>query len=143
MPKLYCLLCGKTSDKIWDALHAMSQAYGYWCPPCAEKLSKAGLVNLELGRLYSNTEEGPKRITSPERETRKYEIMEEGIEYSNPPTDLVEVLMQRDKITREEAEASVMVAKEDLLDIDFKTLDITEFMADHFGLEPDYFIDLI
>lgn len=55
-----------------------------------------------------------------------------------PPTELCRILMQRDNLTREEAEEQIAEAKAEIAD----GLDPEEALED-MGLEPDYIFDLI
>lgn len=54
-------------------------------------------------------------------------------------TELERVLMERDNMTREEAKQLILDA---YLDINNYT-SVDDFMADWFGLEPDYIYDFI
>jgi hypothetical protein len=54
-------------------------------------------------------------------------------------TELEKVLIERDAMTREEAKQLILDA---YLDMNNYT-SIDDFMADWFGLEPDYICDLI
>jgi hypothetical protein len=54
-------------------------------------------------------------------------------------TELEKVLIERDNMTREEAKQLILDA---YLDI-YNYTSADEFMADWFGLEPDYICDLI
>lgn len=54
-------------------------------------------------------------------------------------TELERVLMERDNMTREEAKQLILDA---YLDI-YNYTSADEFMADWFGLEPDYIYDFI
>lgn len=49
-------------------------------------------------------------------------------------TELERVLMERDNMTREEAKQLILDAFMDI----YNYTDVDEFMADWFGLEPDY-----
>ena len=60
--------------------------------------------------------------------------------YNSKPTELVQVLMRRDSMTREEAEEAVLEARERVLE---NTEDPEEILHDEFGLEPDYVFDLL
>ncbi|CAK7036957.1 MAG: hypothetical protein BACD_00150 [Bacteroides rodentium] len=51
---------------------------------------------------------------------------------------IVEVLMKRDGMTKKEAEQELEQAREEF---DANCDDFEEFMADRFGLEPDYIFD--
>ena len=53
-------------------------------------------------------------------------------------TELEKVLMERDCMTREEAKQLILNA---YMDINNYT-DVDDFMADWFGLEPDYIFDV-
>ena len=149
MEKKICLNCGSKPMEIWDA-PSIYGTWGYYCPPCAEELSKHGEISLTVGRLYRNTEKGLKR---PSTEERKENILEgvkremnEEREYHGEPTNLVKTLMERDNLSRAAAEAWVLSAKEELYEMadeELYSLDTAEFMAEFFSLEPDYFIDLI
>ena len=55
------------------------------------------------------------------------------------PNKLEEVLMDRDGLTLDEAKDRVKAARRNLEDY----TDVADFMEDEFGLEPDYFIDVI
>lgn len=52
---------------------------------------------------------------------------------------LKEVLMRRDRMSSEEAEAAIIEAAE----LVFDGADPEEVLADEFGLEPDYVFDLL
>ena len=52
---------------------------------------------------------------------------------------LIEVLMRRDELTKDEAVALIEDAKQQVRDGG----DPEEILQDEFGLEPDYFFDLI
>ena len=58
---------------------------------------------------------------------------------------VVEILMKRDGISREEAEQLVDLTREELTnaaaDGDFE--DPTEIIANNLGLEPDYILDIL
>lgn len=54
------------------------------------------------------------------------------------PTELCRILMQRDSLTREEAEEQTQEAKDEIAD----GLDPEEALND-MGLEPDYIFDLL
>ena len=59
---------------------------------------------------------------------------------------VVKILMERDKISQEEAEDLFRMAKEEALDVvnEGGNLDeIEEIVYDYFGLEPDFVEDLI
>lgn len=53
-------------------------------------------------------------------------------------TELERVLMERDNMTREEAKQLILDAYMDI----YNYTDVDEFMADWFGLEPDYIYDV-
>ena len=53
-------------------------------------------------------------------------------------TELEKVLMERDNMTREEAKQLILDAFMDI----YNYTDVDEFMADWFGLEPDYIYDV-
>ena len=59
---------------------------------------------------------------------------------------IVEILMERDDMSQEEAEDLLNEAKEEAqnyLDNDGSLDDIENVLKDYFGLEPDYIFDLI
>jgi hypothetical protein len=59
---------------------------------------------------------------------------------------IVEVLMERDNISQEEAEDLLNEAKEEaqnILEEDGSLEDIECILMDYFGLEPDYIFELI
>jgi hypothetical protein len=58
---------------------------------------------------------------------------------------IAQVLMRRDGMDKSEAEAMVEQAKEELHQMleDGELVDDSDFMADWFGLEPDYIFELI
>ena len=53
---------------------------------------------------------------------------------------LIETLMERDEISREEATRQVEDAAQDMLDDD---LSPEEILESYFGLEPDWVLDLL
>lgn len=57
---------------------------------------------------------------------------------------LLQVLMERDNLTRDEARAQIAEARaifhDEMMEPDF---DAEQFLADEFGLEPDYLEDLL
>ena len=53
--------------------------------------------------------------------------------------EIIQVLMDRDKMSKDEAEELLSDARESLDDGE----DPEEILLDHFGLEPDYIFDLI
>lgn len=54
---------------------------------------------------------------------------------------IVEILMKRDDMTREEAEQLVNETREEVLTSDL--CDADDIMAANLGLEPDYIFDLL
>jgi len=58
--------------------------------------------------------------------------------YTAPPTELCRILMQRDSLTRYEAEEQIQEAKDEIED----GLDPEEALED-MGLEPDCIFDLL
>lgn len=58
---------------------------------------------------------------------------------------LKEVLMRRDNLNEQEALDLIQEAREDLHDklASEEYVDDTDFMADWFGLEPDYIMELL
>lgn len=58
---------------------------------------------------------------------------------------LKEVLIRRDNMTSQEAEDLIQNAREDLHDrlASDEFVDDSEFMAEWFGLEPDYIMELL
>ena len=59
---------------------------------------------------------------------------------------IVKILIERDKMSQQEAEDLLMEAKqeaENILDEDGGLEDIENVLNDYFGLEPDYIFDLI
>ncbi len=60
---------------------------------------------------------------------------------------IVEILMERDNISQEEAEGLLNEARAEAMNIieeeDGSLEDIEYVLLDHFGLEPDYIFDLI
>ena len=58
---------------------------------------------------------------------------------------LKEVLMRRDNMTAQDAEELIQEAREDLHDrlAADEFVDDADFMAEWFGLEPDYIMELI
>jgi isopropylmalate/homocitrate/citramalate synthase len=54
-----------------------------------------------------------------------------------------QVLMRRDGMTAEEAEALIEEAVEELRDSSMNMLDAEQICQDYFGLEPDYLMELI
>lgn len=53
-------------------------------------------------------------------------------------TELERVLMERDNMTREEAKQLILDAYMDI----YNYTSVDDFMADWFGLEPDYIYDV-
>lgn len=53
---------------------------------------------------------------------------------------LLEVLMRRDRMTRDEAQDAIDEARELVLD---EGMDPDEVLREEFGLEPDYVFDLL
>lgn len=59
-----------------------------------------------------------------------------------PASEIVPILMERDGITREEAEQQLFEARREAKGIyDHDALE--ESLSDHFGLEPDYIMELL
>ena len=58
---------------------------------------------------------------------------------------LKEILMRRDNITAQDAEELIQNAREDLHDrlAANEYVDDSDFMAEWFGLEPDYIMELL
>ena len=59
---------------------------------------------------------------------------------------IVEILMERDNMSQEEAEDLLNEAKEEaqnVLEEDGGLEDIEDILLDYFGLEPDYIFELI
>lgn len=55
---------------------------------------------------------------------------------------IVRILMERDEMTREEAEELVEETREEVLAA-ADSCEVDDIMADYLGLEPDYIIDLL
>ena len=56
--------------------------------------------------------------------------------------EIVNVLIERDNYSIDEAVDAVIAATEELRQLDFD-VDIDDFIAEWFGLEPDYLFDLL
>ena len=59
---------------------------------------------------------------------------------------ILEVLIERDNMPKDEAEDLINEAKEEvqtILDRDGGLWEVEEILMDYFGLEPDYIFDLI
>ena len=57
--------------------------------------------------------------------------------------EIVKVLMNRDGMTQDEAENLVAEAREDFYANPDNYVDADDFMEDWFGLEPDYFFEVV
>lgn len=59
-------------------------------------------------------------------------------------SDLKKALIERDGISAEEADRQIAEAKVEMTEyLEEGEGDIQDFLQEHFGLEPDYFMDLL
>ena len=57
--------------------------------------------------------------------------------------EVVKILMERDGLTKEEANAQVMLVREEFEECGYDPYECEEIMMDELGLEMDYLFDII
>lgn len=56
---------------------------------------------------------------------------------------VTKILMERDNITREEAEERIADAREQMCDCNYDPIECEDIFADELGLELDYLFDIL